>query len=170
MRTAIVALFGIAATSCGYRISGTADLMPKHVQTIAIPAWSTETVRYRLTERLPAAITREFISRTRYNVVADPNEADAVLTGAVTGYNAFPTVLDPITGRNAAVQVSVILSLKLTERVSGKVLYERQNYEARQQYEISVDPKAYFEESGPAMERLAAEVARSVVSSVLEAF
>ncbi|MEZ5351774.1 MAG: LptE family protein [Bryobacteraceae bacterium] len=156
--------------SCGYHVTGKADLMPKNIHTIAIPAWNNNTVRYRLAERLPAAITREFISRTRYDVIADPNEADAILNGSVIGYNAYPTIFDPVTGRAAAIQVSVILAVRLTERASGKVLYDRQNFEARQQYEISVDPEAYFEESGSAMERLSNEVARSVVSSVLEAF
>jgi len=36
--------------------------------------------------------------------------------------------------------------------------------------EISVDPRAYFEESDPAMERLSRDVARTVVSAILENF
>jgi hypothetical protein len=165
-----IALLASVLTSCGYHVSGKADLMPKTLHTIAIPAWTNVTVRYRLAERLPAALTREFISRTRYDIVADPDQADAILTGGVIGFNAYPTIFDPVTGRAAAIQVSVILQVRLTERATGKILYDRQNFEARQQYEISVDPEAYFEESGPAMERLSVEVARSVVSSVLEAF
>ncbi|MEZ5399434.1 MAG: LptE family protein [Bryobacteraceae bacterium] len=163
-------LAAVLLGSCGYHVSGKADMMPKTLHTIAIPAWGNATVRYRLAERLPAALTREFVNRTRYDVVADPNDADAILTGSVVTFNAYPTIFDPVTGRAAAIQVLVILSVRLTERATGKILYDRQNFEARQQYEIAVDPEAYFEESGPAMERLSNEVARSVVSSVLEAF
>ena len=39
---------------------------------------------------LPSAIGREFIARTRYRVVANPNEADAILTGAVTNVMSAP--------------------------------------------------------------------------------
>jgi hypothetical protein len=42
--------------------------------------------------------------------------------------------------------------------------------EVRERYEIAVDPNAYFEESDVAVERLSHNVARSVVSAVLEAF
>jgi hypothetical protein len=50
------------------------------------------------------------------------------------------------------------------------VLYERPQFEARQRYEISTDPAAYFEESSAALNRLAQEVSRSIVSAVLEGF
>jgi hypothetical protein len=42
--------------------------------------------------------------------------------------------------------------------------------EFRQRYEIAIDPNAYFEESDMALERLSRDVARTVVSAVLEAF
>ena len=60
----------------------TRDLIPKTVHTIAIPAFTNPTTRYKLTDQLPEAIAREFISRTRYRIVSDPNPADAVLKGA----------------------------------------------------------------------------------------
>ena len=42
--------------------------------------------------------------------------------------------------------------------------------EFRERYEISVDQKAYFEESDPALERLSRNVARTLVSAILENF
>ncbi len=169
-RSAVLAVAAVVCSSCGYRISGHADTLPKTLQTIAIPAFTNATSRYQLSAKLPAALTREFISRTRYRVVPDPNEADAILQGAVLTYNSYPTVFDPVTGRAAGVQVIVILKLKLVDRVSGNVLYQNETYEARARYEISVDQVAYFDESVAAMERLSVEVARMVVSSVLENF
>lgn len=171
VRPAALALL-IAAlwAGCGYRVAGKADLLPRHIETIAIPAFGNVTTRYKLTDRLPAAIGREFLSRTRYRVVADPAQADAVLEGSVVSYNAWPTIIDPATGRSTGVQVSVILNVALKERVTGEVLYARMSMEARERYEISVDQMAYFEESDPALERLSRDVARSVVSAVLEKF
>lgn len=166
----IAALAGGAGAGCGYRVGGKADLLPAHVRTIAIPAFSNVTTRYRLTERLPSAIGREFLTRTRYRVVADPNEADAVLTGAVVNYMSAPTIFDQATGRAAGIQISVFLNLTLTERATGQVLYQRNNFEARQRYEVSIEQREYFDESDVALERLSREVARMVVSTVLEAF
>jgi hypothetical protein len=155
---------------CGYKAGSRADLLPKTLHAIAIPAFNNLTARYRLTDGVPASITREFLSRTRYRVVADPNEADAILNGAIIAFNSFPTIFDPATGRAAAVQVNVVLQLRLIERESGKVLFERQAFEARQRYEVSVDPVAYFDESGPGIDRLCRDVARQLVSAVLENF
>ena len=155
---------------CGYHTAGKADLMPKTIKSIAVPAFGNVTIRYRLADRLPADIAREFISRTRYRVVADPKEADAVLTGALVNFVSFPSTYDPVTSRATSVQAIVNLQITLTERATGKVLFKRPSMEIRQQYNISENPTTYFDESGPAMDRLARDVGRSVVSAVLENF
>jgi hypothetical protein len=163
----LAALFG---NGCGYRVSGGADLLPRTIQTIAVPAFGNLTTRYRLTEQLPSAITREFITRTRYAVVADPGKADAVLTGTVISYTSYPTTYDPITGRASAVQLSVLLDISLRDQATGKVLFTRERMEQRERYEISIDPASYLDESDAALARLSRDVARTVVSAVLEGF
>ena len=164
------ALVLLVLSSCGYGITGKADLLPKTIKTIAIPAWGNVTDRYKVGDRLAGALTREFISRTRYNVVADPSQAEAVLTGTVLQVLPQPTVTDPASGRAAGVQVLVIMRMRLTERATGRILYDRPQFEARQRYEISIDAAAYFEESPAAIDRLARDVARDAVSAILEGF
>ncbi|MCX6604937.1 MAG: LPS assembly lipoprotein LptE [Acidobacteria bacterium] len=161
---------GLGLTGCGYHVGGKADLMPKTVKTIAIPTFGNLTTRYKIADRLGNAVSREFLTRTRYQIVADPNGADAVLSGVVVNYVAFPTVVDQVTSRAAGVQIQVILRLTLTEKASGKVLFTRPNMEVRERYEISIDQSQYFEESESALERLSRDVARSVVSAVLSGF
>ncbi len=158
------------AAGCGYRTAGRADLLPKHIRSIAVPAFGNATTRYRLPQILPAAISREFLRRTRYQVVPDPNQADAVLYGSVVNYFSYPTVFDPATGRAAGVQLSVFLEIRLVEQATGKLLYHRPDFEFRQRYEISTDQEAYFDESNAALQRLSADVARTVVSAILETF
>src|SRR5262249_35273885 len=100
----LVAFAVLALCSCGYHVAGKADLMPKTIHTIAIPAFGNATPRSDIPRLLPTDLTREFISRTRYRIVADPNEADAVLSGNVANFAAYPTVSDPVTGRASGVQ------------------------------------------------------------------
>ena len=50
---ALLALAALLAAACGYHVAGRADLVPKNVQTIAIPALSKITTRYKLTKSLP---------------------------------------------------------------------------------------------------------------------
>ena len=70
-------------------------MLPKRIRTIAIPAFENRTNNSRLSERITAALAREFISRTRYRIVADPREADAVLTGTVVNLLSYSTLFDP---------------------------------------------------------------------------
>jgi hypothetical protein len=170
MRIAILAACAALLAGCGYHVGGRADMMPKTVKTIAVQPFGNVTTRYKLAQQLPADITREFISRTRYRIVTDPAQADAVLTGKVVNFGSYPSIFDPASGRGTGVQAVVSLQLTLTERATGKVLFNRPGQEFRERYEISVDPVAYFDESSAALDRLSRDVARSVVSAILENF
>lgn len=169
-RNFVVALGAVSLVSCGYHTAGQADLVPKSIQTIAIPAFSTQSLRYRLTDVLPQQIGREFISRTRFRLENNPSEADAVLNGSVNNAVVFPTVFDPTSGKATTVQVMVVVTLNLTERATGRVLYSRANLAFRQNYDIAVDPHQFFDESGPAFDRLSRDLARDIVSSIVENF
>jgi outer membrane lipopolysaccharide assembly protein LptE/RlpB len=157
-----------ALTGCGYHVSGHGDMLPKTIQTIAIPAFGNRTPRYKLARTLPTDIGHELVSRTKYKIVADPKQADAVLTGTVYNFAAYTTI--SANGRSTTVEAVVTLNLTLTNRATGEQLYNRAGAEFRERYEISVDPKAYFDESGTAMVRLSKSVARSVASAILEKF
>lgn len=168
---ALAALATLALSSCGYHVAGKENLIPKTVHSIAIPPFDNVTVHYKLTDILPQDIGRELISRTRYQIISDPTQADAVLRGSVINYVAFPTLIDQATGRTSGLQVIVRLGVTLTERSSGKLIYNRPFYEAHERYEASVTNNyQYFDESGAAVQRLSKDVARDVVSSILENF
>jgi hypothetical protein len=156
--------------SCGYHVSGHADLIPKTIHTVCIPAFKNASSRYKLTDRLPEAISREFIARTRYHIVSDCDSADAALRGTVMNYWANQTTVDPATGRATAADIHVVLNVTFTERATGKALYSNANFSVNERYEISVDPIAYFEESDAGLNRVAVQVSRQVVSAILEKF
>jgi hypothetical protein len=68
------------------------------------------------------------------------------------------------------VDLHLVLQVSLTERATGKVVFNRPSFEVRERYEISVDPAQYFDESDVALDRASQQVARQVVSSILENF
>jgi hypothetical protein len=152
-----------ALAGCGYKVGGKANLMPADVKTIGIPPFTNPTTRYKLTEKLPTAIGREFLARTKYQILPDANGADAVLAG-----NVATLIVFPITGN--AVQAQVLLSVTLTATKTGAVIYTNPSMDFRQRYEIAQDPLAYFDESNAAFDRLCRDVAASVVTAVLENF
>lgn len=172
MRLSLVLVAALLAPACGYHVGGKADLIPKSVKTIAIPAFGNGTVRYQLARLLPADLTREFHSRTHYTIVTDPGQADAVLKGVVTNVATISPTTDPATGRATSVQILVTLQITLVDSHTGKVLYTNANgsTEFRERYEVATDPRTYFDESNTALQRVSQDVARSVVTAILEAF
>jgi hypothetical protein len=154
---------------CGYHVAGTTNLLPVEIHTIAVVPFKNVSIQKKLTDYLNQSLSREMIARTHYKIVADPAQADAVLSGAVANFFSNAVVTDPVTGRSNGAQVVAIIQVKLTDK-SGKVIFERPNVEFRERYEISVNPQQYFDESQAAMQRLSRDVARTIVSAILENF
>ena len=144
--------------------------MPKSIRTISIPPFSTLTTRYTLTDELPREIGREFSARTRFVIVNSPRDADAVLVGTINSAFGLPVIYDPGSGKATTVEFIVNLSVKLLDQKTGKLLYSRVNWGIREDYQLAVDPHQFFNESGPALDRLSRDVARDLVSSVVENF
>ena len=154
---------------CGYHVAGTTNLLPTEIHTIAVIPFGNASIQNKLTDYLTQSLSREMITRTHYKIIADPKQADAVLSGAVANMFLSAVVTDPVTGRSNGAQVVVNIQVKLTDK-SGKVLFERPNVEYRERYEISVSPQQYFDESPAALQRLSNDVARTIVSAILENF
>ena len=170
MRIALLAVAAIALPGCGYHVGGHPNLLPKTIKTIAVPAFGNGTPNYRLPALLTADVMRELNSRTKYNIISDPDQADAILSAVVVNFVNYPTIFDPVSNRATGVQAVLTLQLTLTDRQTGNVLFSRPAAEFRERYEIAIDPQQYFDESGTALQRLSRDVARSVVTAILEAF
>jgi RNase P/RNase MRP subunit p29 len=169
MRFALIVLFA-ALSSCGYRVAGKADLLPSSIKTVAIPAFNNATIRYKLTDVLPQAFAREFIAHTRYKVVTDPAKADMILTGAVITYTNNPTIFDPVAQRANVADLHVTMQVSLTERATGRILFQRPTFEVKESFQISPNAGEFFEESEPAIRRASERVAQLVVTAIRENF
>jgi outer membrane lipopolysaccharide assembly protein LptE/RlpB len=167
----ILALVSMAllGSACGYRVAGTANLLPKNIHTIAVVPFGNGTTQYKLSTYLSEAISRELVARTGYAVIADPAKADATLSGGIANIFTNSTVADTVSGRGTGAQIIVVMQVRLVGK-DGKVLFNRPSIEFRDRYEISVDTKQYLDESQAALGRLSKDVARTVVSAILENF
>jgi outer membrane lipopolysaccharide assembly protein LptE/RlpB len=169
VKTAALLLAVLSLSGCGYHVAGTTNLLPKEIHTIAVTPWNNASNQYKLSGFTTEAVSRELLSRTRYNVIADPGKADAVLSGSIVNIFSNATVSDPATGRGTGAQIIVQVQVRLVAK-DGKILYDRPNLEFRERYEISTDPRQYLDESQAALQRLSRDIARTVISGILENF
>ena len=168
--------------ACGYHVAGRGSRLPADLQTIAVPALENRTARYRIEQRLTEAVVHELLARTAYRVVANPAAADAVLRGEISSIESIPlafdatATVDPVTGkpttlsRATTMLITVRLKVRLEERANHRVLFQNDNYLFREQYEISTKVASFFDESDPALDRMARDFAAKLVAAVLENF
>jgi outer membrane lipopolysaccharide assembly protein LptE/RlpB len=166
----IAALLVILAAACGYRVAGTATRLPPDVQVIAIPAFVNKTPRFKIEQRMTAAVMREFIQRTSFQVTPNPKGADAELQGTVNSIRSGVLTFDPNTGRATTFQIQVSSSVQLIDLHTKKVLFSNPNYIFREEYQVSQSTPALFEEDVPAMNRLSQDFAHTLVTDIIENF
>ena len=163
-------LLAVSLVGCGYRVARRANALPPTVRTIAVTAFENRTSTFRIEQRLTSAVVHELLVSTPYRVVSNPADADVVLRGAVVSIAGGVVVFDQATGRATTILVGMTLQGRLEDRTTGNILYRNDNFVFREPYEISTDVPSFFEESGPAMDRVARDFARRLVAEMLESF
>jgi len=160
----------LLSPSCGYRVAGRGDRLPPDIKTIAVPIFENQTARFRIEQSLTAAVTREFIERTKFRVTPNSAGADALLKGTVKDVRTGVITFDLNTGRATSLQIQVTADVKLEDLHTHKVVFANPNYIFREEYQVSQNTSALFEEDQPALERLSRDLARTLVTAILENF
>jgi hypothetical protein len=143
--------------------------LPKYVKTIAVPAFQAEPqgLRYRVESRFTEAVTREVIRRGNgLRVQGSRNGADAVIEGTIRDFSFTGVLLDR-QGRARVYEVTIVSAVTIRDLHDDKILYDNQNLIFRDSFEFSEDPRSFFNEEDPAVERIARAFSESVVSAIV---
>ena len=141
--------------------------LPKNIKTVAVPAFQFEArgLRYRVESRFTEAVSREIIRRGNgLKVQGSRTGADAVVEGTIRDF-AFSGVLLDSQGRARVYEVTIVSAVTIRDLKENKILYDNQNFIFRDSFEFSSDPRSFFNEEDPAVERMARAFAESVVSA-----
>jgi hypothetical protein len=143
--------------------------LPKNIRKIAVPAFQTEArgLRYRVGSRFTAAVSREIIRRGNgLRVQGSIEGADAVVEGTIRDFSFSGVLLDR-EGRARVYEVTIVSAVTIRDLKEGKILYDNQNFIFRDSFEFSADPRSFFNEEDPAVERIARAFSESVVSAIV---
>ncbi|HUL35016.1 MAG TPA: LPS assembly lipoprotein LptE [Candidatus Eisenbacteria bacterium] len=167
-------LAAVQLTGCGYHTAGHYNTLPKSIHVIAVPAIENKTNSYRIEQKLTEATIHELLAKTRYHVVPNANEGDAVLTGKVLSVEVLPLIFQTTstqttsTAQATTMLVTMHCEVTLTDRATEKVLYQNNNFVFRNEYELSTDVRSFFQEGDPAVDRMARDFAERLVAAVTE--
>ena len=161
-------------SGCGYALAGRGSFLPAYIQTIGVPTFTNRTVVFNLETLLTQKVRAEFIGRGKYQILPQNTGVDGLLTGEVTAVTITPV---GFTQQNLASSYSVTMSARIEFRDvrENKVLWENPAVIFRQDYPATsgrgtTDPVAFFQQNTSALDRMSSEFARTIVSSILEAF
>jgi hypothetical protein len=143
--------------------------LPKNIKKIAVPAFQFEVqgARYQVESRFTEAVTREIIKRGRgLKVQGTRDGADAAVEGTIRSF-AFSGVLLDREGRARVYEVTIVAAVTIRDLRENKILYDNQNFIFRDSFEFSQDPRSFFNEEDPAVERMSRAFAESVVSTIV---
>jgi hypothetical protein len=175
-----VALFTIACAaaasiaSCGYSLAGRGSFLPATVKTIGIPVFTNNTSVFDVERVLTQRVRTEFMGRGKFTILPQAAGADAVLTGEIIGLTIAPSGFN---AQQQATRYAATLTVKIEFRdvKNDKVLWSNSAMIFREEYDVTtvapgVDPTLFFGQNTNALDRLANDFARTVVSAILEAF
>jgi len=178
VRTVLVLVFGGAVAcsgvACGYSLAGRGSFLPSYIRVIGVPEFVNQTPYLEVERRFTERVRTEFIGRGRYQVLPQEAGVDAALRGTITGLSIVPMNFNE--SQQASRYIIVInTKIEFVDLKTNKTLWENPSMVFREEYDLPPDtqagnPSAFFGQGSNALERVANDFARSVVSAILEAF
>lgn len=163
-----VATLSLGATEC-YKPVRDAGLAGRY-RTIAVPAFQNEALRYKVESRFTEAVIREIVRRGRgLRVQSETEGADLVIDGAVKRFDIAGVLLDA-RGRTRVFEVTVAAAVTVRDQRANRVLYDNQDYTFRGEFEFANDPRSFFNEEDPAVDRIARAFAESLIAALTDGF
>ena len=148
----------------------TKNQLPTRIRTVAVPAFQNQALRYKIEHRFTEAVINEVVRRGRgLRVQGEREGADAVIDGVIKSFNFSGVLLDE-RGRARIFEVTITASVTVRDQVENRVIYDNQNYVFRGEFEFANDPRSFFNEEDPAVQRMARSFAESVVSTLVNGF
>jgi len=163
----IVLLFVTGFAECYKPV--TKNQLPTRIKTVAVPAFQNNALRYKIESRFTEAVVNELIHRGRgLRVQGNREGADAVIEGVLKSFNYSGVLLDD-KGRARIFEVTIEAAVTVRDQTENRVLYDNQNFVFRGEYEFANDPRNFFNEEDPAVQRMARNFAESIVSTLTNA-
>ena len=174
-RLALVLLLAVlAAPGCGYSLAGRGSFLPDYIRTIGVPQFVNGTPIYDVDRRVSERIRGELAGRGKYRIDATTTGVDAVLSGVITSLTVSPTSFNQQQTASRYVLV-LTAAVEFKDVKTGKVMWSNPAMSFREEFDVTntteiTDASVYLNSDANALDRIANEFARSLISALLEAF
>ena len=176
MKAALLLTLAMVSSSCGYALAGRGSFLPDYIKVVGIPQIENRSTYQQVELVLTEKIRTEFIGRGKYTVVSEASGSDAVLSGEIISISAQPVGFNE---SQLASRYLFIMTMKvqLTDTRTNMVLWSNDALTFREESELTsrssstvLDAGAFLDQERSSFDRIATDVARTVVTAILEAF
>ena len=172
---AVIVLLAFSTSGCGYALAGRGAFLPDYIRTVGIPQLVNNSTFFQVEQTLTEKIRAEFIGRGRYTVLPAPEGADAVVTGAVTSISVQPVGFND---QQLASRYVFLLTMRVefTDARTKQILWSTNALTFREEYELTtrsntaLEGATFLTQERSSFDRIADDVARTVVTAIVEAF
>lgn len=178
-RQFLIALGAVGTSACGYSLAGRGSFLPDYIRTIGIPLFLNRTPFLTAEQLFTEKVRIEFQSRGRYAVQPTDTGVDGIVRGEIVGISAAPAGFTDVQ-LATRYRFTITVGVKFEDVTQKRTLWENPALSFSDEYELqsrlslgggaASDAAAFLEQERAAMDRLSSDFARSVVSSILEAF
>ena len=166
---------GLALTGCGYALAGRGSFLPDYIRVVGIPALENRTGFVQVEQVLTEKIRTEFIGRGTYAIRPDVEGTDAVLSGEITGISVQPVAFND---QQLGSRYLFVLTLRVqfTDTRTNEVLWSNDALTFREEYDLqtraggAIEGATFIDQERSSIDRIATDIARTVVTAILEAF
>lgn len=171
-------LTAISTTGCGYALAGRGSFLPTDIRVVAIPPLVNRTTFFDVEQILTEKVRNEFIGRGKYRIVPEAPGADAVLNAEITSITLQPVGLTS-TGLGSRYAFNLTMKVDFVDARTNRSLWENDSLTFREEYDLTaggttangqIAPEAFLDQQRSSFDRIASDVARTVVTAIVEAF
>lgn len=171
----VVLALAVAGSGCGYALAGRGSFLPDYIRIVGIPQLQNGSSFFQVEQVLTEKIRTEFIGRGKYTVVPDVAGADAVLSGAISSITVQPV---GFTEQQLASRYLFTLTMKVqfVDSMTGMILWSNDSLTFREEYELTtrsstaLEGASFLSQERSSFDRISNDIARTVVTAILEAF
>ena len=172
-----VCVCAVASNGCGYALAGRGSFLPTTIRTVGIPKLENRSTFFQVEDLLTEKIRSEFIGRGKYTVTPEETGADALLTGEVLAISVVPVGINE-NQLASRYLFTVAMKMAFTDTHTQDVIWENDSLVFRGEYDLQtksasgtvIQGETFLDQERSSMDRIATDVARTVVTAILEAF
>jgi Lipopolysaccharide-assembly len=175
LSAALIVLLSMTPAGCGYSLAGRGSFLPSYIRVIGLPTFVNNTPVFDVERPITEKVRAELIGRGRYTVEPGRTGVDAVLTGEILNIGIAPSAFNQ-NQQATRYAITIVARIEFRDLKTDKVLWQNPALAFSEQYDVTTtignagDAAAFLGQNQNAVERLASEFARTIVSAILEAF